>query len=371
MKENRYFKNRDIRAVENPYDASFELAEYFSSFSHSLKLSLKVLIILFIYYSVVIIAIVIFNLVYGTYFELNIFSVAFSIFMLILTFTAINQLIKSHRFLKDLGSHQDLMLKIKIKVDEGHYNRKGKRETNIGGSPIEGLIKLIVSTSEYSKKIARTFKLIIGFISVWFMAGILYLSIQFYRFGTDASAWKFDWLLPGGIDFTISVLAIILIFLVRAKFDFVKNRYESIEYAMTLPVVEIPKGRTPIERYKNFIISKNGYKDLAKDEYWIKDNYFDAELDGRKGRIFIKYQEKVPQIEDIEEFNKNVINKGDNKKLDRAIIIYKEDLQIPLSDATYNFVIYNPIKLKKEICAIQLVVEGEDGIFDFTPVISF
>jgi hypothetical protein len=371
MKENRYFKNRDIRAVENPYEASFELADYFGSFSRSMKLSLMVLMVLFAYYSILIIGVIIFNLVYGTNFGLNMFSVAFSMFMLFLTFTTIRQLIKSHRFLKDQGSYQDLMLKIKEKADGGNYNQTVKRESYIKGSPIEGLMRLIISTSEFSKKIASTFKLIIGFISVWFLAGIIYFSIQFYRFGSDLTSWKLDWLIPGGIDFSISVLAIILIYLIYAKFDFVRIRYEFIEYAMTQPVEEIPKGQTPIQRYKNFLASKKGYKQFAKNEYWLKDDYFDAEFDGIKGKIFVKYLKKVPQKEDVQTFREKVINRAHKKSIDRAVLIFKEDLKAPLSDDTYNFLIGTPIQLKKEICAIQFVVEGMDGKYDFIPIISF
>ncbi len=371
MKENRYFKYRDIRAVENPYEASFELADYFGSFSRSMKLSLKVLMVLFTYYSILIIAVIVFNLAYGTNFGLNMFSVAFSLFMLFLTITAIRQLMKSHRFLKDQGSHQDLMLKIKEKADGGNYYQNVKRESYIKESPMEGLMRLIISTSEFSKKIARTFKLIIGFICIWFLAGIIYLSIQFYRFGSDVSSWKLDWLLPGGIDLTISVLAIILIFLVHEKFDFFRIRYEFIEYAMAQPVEEIPEGQTPIERYKNFLTSKKGYQQFAKNEYWVKGDYFDAEFDGIKGKVFVKYLDKVPQKEDIQRFREQVINRAHKKSIDRAVIIFKEDLKAPLLDDPYNFLVYYPIQLKKEICAIQFVVEGIDGKYDFIPMISF
>ncbi|UCG67992.1 MAG: hypothetical protein JSV09_09125 [Thermoplasmata archaeon] len=371
MKENRYFKNRDIRAVENPYEASFELADYFGSFSRSMKLSLKVLVVLFAYYSIVIIAVIIFNLAYGTNFELNIFSVSFSMFMLAGTITAIRQLMKSHRFLKDLGSHQDLMLKIKEKADGGNYYQNVKREIYIKGSPMEGLMRLIISTSLFSKKIAQTFKLIIGFISVWFLAGTIYLSIQFYRFGSDVSSWKLDWLLPGGIDLTISVLAIILIYLIYAKFDFVRIRYKFIEYAMTQPVEEVPKGQTSVERYKNFLTSKKGYERFAKNEYWVKGDYFDAEFDGIKGKVFVKYLEKVPQKEDIQTFKEQVINRAHKKSIDHAVIIFKEDPKAPLLDETYTFLVDTPIKLKKEICAIQFAVEGMEGKYDFIPMISF
>ncbi|UCF08189.1 MAG: hypothetical protein JSW28_00405 [Thermoplasmata archaeon] len=371
MKENRYFKNRDIRAVENPYEASFELANYFRGFSRSMKLSITILMVFFAYYSIGIIAIIIFNLMYGTNFGLNVFSVAFSMFMLFLTFTAIRQLMRSHSFLKDLGSHQDLMLKIQDKADNGQYYKNEKVDLKIQGSPTEGLMGLIISTSKFSKKIARTFRLITGFISVWFLAGIFYLTIQFYRFGPDVSSWKLDWLLPGGIDLSISLLAVILIFLVHKKFDFFRIRYEFIEYAMNQPVEDIPKGQTPIERYKHFLTSKNGYKQFAGNEYWVKGDYFDAEFDGIKGRVFVKYLKKVPQKEDIQTFRERVINRAHKKPIDRAVIIFKEDPRSPLSDDTYTFLVDNPIELKREICAIQLVLEGMDGKYDFIPIISF
>ncbi|UCE39316.1 MAG: hypothetical protein JSW00_08885 [Thermoplasmata archaeon] len=371
MKENRYFKNRDIRAVENPYEASFELAEYFGSFSRSMKLSLKVLVVLFAYYSMVIIGSIVFNLAYGTNFGLNMFSVAFSIFMLVITITAIREFMKSHRFLKDLSSHQDLMLKIKEKVVSGPNYQNVKVESKIMVSPMEGLMKLIINTSLFSKKIARTFKLIIGFVFVWLFAGIIYLSIQFYRFGPDIQSWKLDWLLPGGIDLSMSVLAVILIFLVHKKFDFVRIRYEFIEHAMAQPVEEIPKGQTPVDRYKNFLTAKKGYERFAKNEFWVKGDHFDAEFDGIKGKVFVKYLEKVPQKEDIQTFREQVINKAGKRSLDRAVIIFKEDHEVPLPDDAYNFLVDTPIKLKKEICAIQLVIEGMDGKYDFIPTVSF
>jgi hypothetical protein len=371
MKENSYFKARDIRAVENPYEASFELADIFNNFSRSLKMNLKVLVTIFIYYSVVIMGIIAFNLLYGTNEQLNLFSVAFSIFMLCLTIISIKHLIESHIFLKDLGFSQELMMKIKIKVEKGNFNIQGEKELKVHDNPIKGLLDLIHCTSQYSKKIARTFKLIICFIMVWYIAGILFLSIQMYRFGLDIEQWKFDWLLPGGIDITVAVLATLLIILVRVKFEFARKRYEAIDYAITYTTTDIPKGETPIQRYKEFLTRQKGYEYLTREELWKTGAYFEAESVTNKGKVLIKHLKNVPKIGDIMKFRGQVKEKTGRNQLDRAVIIYKEEPRNPLSDEVYNHILENPIKLKKEICNIQLVMEADDGKYDFIPIISF
>ncbi|UCH89080.1 MAG: hypothetical protein JSV49_00065, partial [Thermoplasmata archaeon] len=137
--------------MENPYEASFELADTFSNFSRSLKLNLKILIIIFIYYSAVIIGVIVFNLFYGTNEKLNAFSVVFSIFMLCMTIFALKLLFKSHTFLIDLRFNQDLMIKIKIKADEGNFNIIDKKELIVQDDPIKGIMNLIESTAQYSK----------------------------------------------------------------------------------------------------------------------------------------------------------------------------------------------------------------------------
>jgi hypothetical protein len=371
MKENRYFKGRDIRAVENPYEASFELAETFGDLAGSLKMSLKVLVVIMIYYSGVIIGVIIFNMIYGTNPQLNAFSVVFSMFMLFLTLFALRMIINSHTFLRDLGSNQELMMKIKTRAQEGNFDYIGEKELSVRDDPIKGLLGLIQSTSQYSKNISRAFKLIIGFIAVWYFAGILYLSVQFYRFGLEMDKWRFDWLLPGGIDITVSVLATILIILVRAKFEFAKKRYKAINYAMDSSPPGIPQGEDPIQRYSRYMVGQKGYEQLKERKFWTKGPYFDAEMATSRGMIFIKYLKQTPEMDDVSTFQEKVRAKAGKNKLNRAIIIFREDPKNPLSDQVYQHVLENPLKLKKEICNIQLVIEGEDKKYDLIPVVSF
>ena len=371
MKEKRYFRNKDIRALESPYEASFELAEIFGRLSRSLKWNLKILIIIFLYYSAVIIGVIVFNILYGTNVKLNMFSVAFSIFMLYLTVYSLKLLFESHTFLTDLRFNQELMMKIKKRTEEGDFDIVDKKELRTKDDPIKGLINLIESTSRYSKNITSAFKLIVGFIAVWYIAGIIFFSIQVYRFGLEIDRWTLDWLLPGGIDISVAVIATILILLVRDKFEFARKRYEAIEYAMSLTPIEIPEGDDPVRRYIEYLMGQTGYEQLKAGGSLKKGPYFDAELHTAGGAVFVKYLKNTPKIADIKKFKERVIENAVNDRLDRAVIIFKEDPKTLLSDEVYHRVLEEPVKLKKDICSIQLVIEGKDKKYDFIPVVSF
>lgn len=371
MKENRYFKGQDIRAVENPYEAAFELADNVKDFSKSALLKIKILIGIFIYYSVVILGVIGFNILFGKVFSLIIFSIIFSIFMLIIALIAEKLLITSHIFFQDIRSHHNLMLKIE-RVTKGDFNLfKLKKKPTIKGNPMKSLMDLISITSDYSKKISKTFKVVTGFIGLWYLAGILYLSIQFFRFGPDSNEWEIDWLLPGGIDLIIAVLATVLILILNDQFNFVFKRYSSIEYALAQKPVNIPKSKNPISRYMEYLSKQYNLNNLQKQEYTDKNTYFDGEFDTKKGMIFVKYLKENPKSGDLQRFKERVIQQCGHRSLYLAVLIYQETFTEPISDDVYMFVIENPIRIGRQICNIQLVIEGEDGKYDFIPIISF
>jgi hypothetical protein len=50
MHENRYYKKRDVRAVENPYDAAFELTEEIHRFTKASRWKNNILAAILTYF---------------------------------------------------------------------------------------------------------------------------------------------------------------------------------------------------------------------------------------------------------------------------------------------------------------------------------
>ena len=371
MNENRYFKGRDLRAVENPYDAAFELAGSVNKFSSGALQKVKVLIGIFIYYIIIILGVIYFNLFFGKNWNLVIFSIIFSFVMLIITIIVEKWLIASYRFFQDLQANHQLLIKIEYLPDENFNEIKAAKKQKIKENPMVGLLELISVTSDHSKKISKTLKFVIGFISLWYLAGIIYLSIQTYRFGIDANSWEFDWLLPGGIDLVIAILATALILILNGQFDFIHARYTSIDYALRSQSLTIPNARTPIDSYVKYLSSNQNYKYLNNKALWKKGKYFDLEVETKKGMILLKYLKRIPQLVDVKKLKDHVNQHYSNRQLNLVILLFKESLTEPLPDDLYNYVIENPIKFDNKICNIQLVIECNDGKYDFIPIISF
>ncbi len=298
---------------------------------------------------------------------LKLFTTGLFLFLFFITGYAVYGLIRSNIFMKDLRSHQNLMLKIEQLSDKGFDEDTEKKQMKMKGSPGKGLMSLIYSTSQHSKKIARIYRLVLIFTSIMCVVGIIQVFIWVYN---PASLSVFA-LVHSLIQIFCLFIAVLLIYLIHEKFDFVRIRYLSIEYALKEHPVSIPKGNTPVERYHNFVALHKGYEYLAENRYWKRGSYFDAEVESKKGQIFVKYLENVPTIKDIETFRSQVKKRSGNGPLNRTVLIYNESSTDQLSDEAYDLVIGKPIIQGKDICNIQLVIEGKDGKYDFIPVVSF
>jgi len=82
----------------------------------------------------------------------------------------------------------------------------------------------------------------------------------------------------------------------------------------------------------------------------------------------VKVLDAAPDQEALAEFIRHMRAHGTDTR--HAIVIYPEDPERPLSEAVYDFVISNPVRLGKELCTVELVMEGRDGLYDFVPVVS-
>lgn len=370
MRESRYYKGRDERAVENPYEAAFMLAEMVQGSIRRSRLMLFGLLAVFVLYIATIFAAIAFNISYGWNRLLNVVGVVVSLIMLIIAFVAVWRIFRSDAFIKDLGSHQELMLKIGS-MDAGsgtdHVGGGGGRMT---GRPEAGLMSLVQSASSHSRNLAVTFRYIVGFIAAWWLSGSSYLAIQAYRFGTVLQDWQFDWLLPGGIDFVVLVAATGVIIIVLARYEFFRRRYEAIEYALRVQPAAVPEGRDAVERFRRFVASQAADERLANDSTWKRGEYFDALAETGRGLLLIKHMEGTPSADDVRTLRKKAAEVCGTRPLDRAVLVFRDDESRPVSDEAYDLATEALVR-GRDVGSVQLVAEGVDGSYDLMPVVSF
>lgn len=370
MKETRYYKGQDVRAVESPYEAAFNLANMILVSIRRSRLILIGLLIVLVYYLATIVGAIVFNIVYGWNRLLNAVGVVVSLIMLSIAIIAIWRIFQSNAFMKELGSHQELMLKIGSIDTSSRAEPEGGSGGRMTGRPEAGLMSLVQSASSHSRTLAVTFRYVVGFIATWWIAGASFLAIQAYRFGTSLQDWQLDWLLPGGIDFMILVAATGLILLVLSRYEFFRRRYEAIDYALNVQPAAIPEGRDAIERFRKFAASQTADGRMTDDAAWKKGEYFDALAETGHGMLLVKYAKGVPSADDVRTLRKKAAEQCGPKPLDRVVLLFKEVATEPVSDEAYDLA-NEALVRGRDVGSVQLVAEGADGNYDFMPTVSF
>ncbi len=415
MKQNRYYEQKDLRAVEAPYDAAFDLAGRLRGMTHSSRVMLFLLTGYFalttLFFGMAIIGLtagIIFLTFFGSHIEvltveMTVLAVVAMVFMLILllfityiSYRSARGLYRSFRFLGDMRANHDLLNRIHTtdwRNEMRHFHRRLHRtmrsihdrvhpghKRKRGGSaeppsqepepfqstvpPGQGLMALIGGAADHSRSLMETSRTVMTFII------IMCLLLVFVAVGAVMTAGG-PAFMPGVCGISFYFVLFILMWIVGTRFQFVSERYQSIRYAMDLEPVKVPKGKDPLMRYAKFLTRQRGYEGLKDRTRWKRDGYFNARLETERGLIFIKGHKGPPTMSQLEDFRREAHSAAQERTIDRAIILFKEHPKRELTEEVYMDVIHRPIIHDDEVCSIQLVAEGQDGTYDFTPVLSF
>ncbi len=367
LKEYPDFKGRDIRAVENPYEAAFELSAHINRFARSTGHWIIGLDLFFSFYIILTIAVVYLNIYEFNQSDLKYLGIAMGLVNIIIGTYSSLLLGRSYLSLARINQDHGLLERID-RIDSGRYAEAegaGRPDQGVGARNI--LDSLIDEVGKDSEKLFRTFRLVYLFIFVWMANAAISYVIQFYRFGPDLLTWKLDWLAPGGsgLDAILFLaFSVIAYKKVHARFDFISRRHKAIEYALNRPRPLVPPGATPLERYKSFIDGQMG----PGTSGWTSTAYFTGVRAFPSGTVLVKALDGTPDPEALAEFIRHARAQGGNVR--HAVILYPEDPDKPLPEAVYEEVVNNPVRAGKELFTVELVMQGRDGFYDFIPVVS-
>ncbi len=239
------------------------------------------------------------------------------------------------------------------------------------------LTTLLSSLDELAKKSA--------FLNKWLIYAIILIIIWS---GVAIGLWAISLINLNLTDIIlyailISLVLLVLIYLlqIREKLAEVISRYSAYKYLESLSL-EIPPGRDPVERLINYfnktlnfekeikkrggIILKGGVDcgtNINFDYYAEIKTSALGNLLGRKSySFFVRYMEKLT-LEDIKKFIEDVriCSKKRDVEISRAIVL---TTQQEMSDELYEFL------MQQENLPLQVVMEMEDGTYDFIPFIA-
>ena len=366
MREYAEFKGRDIRAVENPYEAAFELSAHINRFAKSTGYWIIALLGFFTLYIAMTLAIVIVNILLFTKSDLRYLGIAMGLVNLCIG--AYSTWLLGRSYLSLAAIHRDHGLMERIdKIQTGDL-KPAPAETGPGpGQSAQRVLdRLIQATGKDSEHLFRTFRLVYLFIILWMANSVLYFMIQLFRFGPDVLNWKLDWIAPGGTGldaFLFLFVSIIAYLKVRVRLDFIRTRYKAIAHALGRPRAKVPPGATPLERYKPFMEGQMG----TGASGWSSTAYFSGVGAFPSGTVLVKALDTTPDAEALAEFVSHARAQGENVR--HAVLLYPEDPEKPLPEEVYNEVVNNPIRAGKALFTVELVMEGLDGYYDFIPVV--
>jgi hypothetical protein len=367
LKEYGEFKGRDVRAVENPYEAAFELAGTAGAFSRRTLMWLSVLAFFFFFYMALTVFVIYLNLYVFNRSDLRYLGLAMALVnigMGVLSLWRIASSISSFRL---IGRNHALLQKLDS-ATPGKPAGTFEARPSAGARPqsaVNGLIETVIADS---RELLVKFRFVYLFIALWMVNAVIYFTIQSVRFGPNLLGWTLDWIMPGGFGadaFFFLAISIIAYLKARDRFDFLRARYQAIEYEMGRPRAKVPAGGSPLERYQAFLATGTAY---GSPSGWKKAAYFDGVLEGQSGKVLVKALAGTPDAEALAGFVSHARAQGENVR--HAVILYPEDPDKPLADTVYNEVVNNPIRVGSALFAVELVMEGRDGFYDFIPVVS-
>lgn len=367
MKEYHEFKGRDIRAVENPYEAAFELAGMAGAFSRRTLLWLLVLMFFFIFYMILTVFVIFLNLYVYNQSDLRYLGLAMAFVNIGMGALSLWWIAVSFRSFRLIGQNHGLLRRLDSVAPEMGPGAVGT-EPIAGARPQTAINGLIETTIGDSRRLLATFRFVYLFIGLWMVNALVYFIIQSARFGPNLFGWTLDWIIPGGFGgdaFVFLAVSILSYYNAHQSFEFLKARYQAIEYAMNRPRAKVPSGANILERYKAFLALQGEYRDISG---WKTDSYFNGVLGTLSGKMLVKAQDGTPDLDVLAEFVRHARAQG--PKVRHAVLLYPEDPDRPLPEAVYDKAVNDPIRLGNRLCSVELVMEGRDGLYDLVPVVS-
>ena len=369
LKEYPEMPGRDIRAVENPYEAVFELAGTVGDFSRRTVLWLGVLAFFFLFYIALTIFVVYMNLYVFNASDLRYLGLAMACINIVLGLVSLYWISLSLRSFRLIGRNHGLLLKVDC-ADPGKNPASPAPPNASRARPQNALNGLIETTISDSRRLLGTFRYVYLFIAVWMVNAVVFFCIQSFRFGPNIMEWagKLDWIGPGGFGgdaFLFLLVSSVAYLMARRRFDFLVARYQAIEYAMNRPRMRILPGDTAFDRYKAFITAQGDFGPGARVG---RPAYFSGTLEAPSGTILVKALERTPDLDCLAEFVRHARAHG--TAISHAVLLYPDDADSPLPEAVYEEVVNSPVRTGKELFTVELVMEGNDGFYDFIPVVS-
>lgn len=367
MKEYAEFKGRDIRAVENPYEAAFELAEMAGAFSRRTVAWLWVLMLFFIFYMALTVLTIQMNIYIFNQSALRYLGIAMAFINIGMGALCLTWINSSMRSFGSIGRNHSMLRKIDGTTAE-QYLQAGKPGPSAAHRPQNALNGLIETTISDSRRLMATFRFVYMFIALWMVNALVYFTIQSVRFGPNIFGWTLDWIGPGGFGLDAFVfLAVSIVAYLKAKdrFVFLSTRYNAIEYALNHPRAKVPAGANSLERFKAFLASQDVYRHGSG---WKKEAYFDWIFQAPSGKMLVKNLDVAPDDEALAGFVRHARAQGPD--VAHAMIVYPEDSERPLPESVYDEVVRNPVRSENGLFTVELVMEGWDGYYDLIPVVS-
>ncbi len=183
MKEHAEFKGMDIRAVENPYEAAFELAKKINLTARSTRNWIIVLYSFFSFYVILSMAVIYANLMVFNQSDLKYLGVAMGLLNIGLGCYAEWLLARSYKSFAFIYKDQELLGKIDG-IGTGTFDGTVDAGGSVPPFHAQGLLDRLLKTMENdSEKLFKTSRIVLSFILLWMLNAVIYYSIQIYRFG--------------------------------------------------------------------------------------------------------------------------------------------------------------------------------------------
>lgn len=412
------------RAVEDPFDATFELGEDISKSSNKLRwpvalgilgsIILLILLLLNLYY----LSILIYN-IFLEGLELSIFEfihiLTISILLIILfaviatTLIYLTQIYKFNKHLSQryslISGLQSAQLSEQKGLELADQEKKADKVRSQGSgkdkhlkNPIFAMLDLVEESMHAIPQITKLLRFCTYFITLSLVIILLTIALKF-TFGQSFLIFMtYMELLLIITVFSIFIPTIKLLIDSETLFSYLQTRHEIIDSVRFAKNLNIPSGKDQLERLINYLTENDPYiksSDLAK----VGEFKRNVNLTGRSGKeygfgayfsgvnvlkvksvslgmpmgefgVFIKVFKSRITLDKLQALRAAVLDVCEKKNMFPLRIIALQWEVGELRDEAYNFVLENPIVFKNTLTHLQVAAEDVD-VYSFIPIISY